>query len=102
MSTAPQLAVYEDIICRNYQATLHGAGNGTLTPPESNPCKSEAVQGELALVIGYQNTFDVVPGMRPLRYTDIRMLILWKYRSYPLATIWRALRSLGAEASLVS
>lgn len=65
MSTAPQMAVYEEIICRNYQATLHGAGNDTLIPPEANPCKSEAVQGELALVIGYQNTFDVVPGMCP-------------------------------------
>ncbi|CAI7599947.1 unnamed protein product [Penicillium glandicola] len=63
MSTAPQVAVYEDIICRNYRATLHGTGNTTLTPPESNPCKSEAVQGELALVIGYQNTFDVLPGL---------------------------------------
>ncbi|KAJ5970219.1 uncharacterized protein N7479_000137 [Penicillium vulpinum] len=63
MSTAPQMAVYEDIICRNYQATLHGAGNETLSPSEPNPCKSEAVQGELALVIGYQNTFDVIPGL---------------------------------------
>lgn len=55
MSTAPQMAVYEEIICRDYQATL--------IPPEVNPCKSDAVQGELALVIGYQNTFDVLPGM---------------------------------------
>ncbi|KAJ5131395.1 uncharacterized protein N7515_007434, partial [Penicillium bovifimosum] len=61
MSTAPQVAVYEEIICRNYQANLHKAGNETLG--DSNPCKSEAVQGELALVIGYQNTLDVLPGM---------------------------------------
>ena len=71
MSTAPQIAVYEEIICRNYQATLHGAGNDTLVPPEANPCKSEVVQGELALVIGYQNTFDVVPGMCPPGLYDI-------------------------------
>ncbi|KAJ5188076.1 Major facilitator superfamily domain general substrate transporter [Penicillium cf. griseofulvum] len=63
MSAAPQIAVYEDIICRNYQANLHGVGNDTLTPPVSNPCKSEAVQGELALVIGYQSTLDVIPGL---------------------------------------
>ncbi|KAJ5779998.1 hypothetical protein N7457_005158, partial [Penicillium paradoxum] len=63
MSAAPQLAVFEDIICRNYQADLHKAGNGTLGPPGSNPCKSEAVQGELALVIGYRETFDVLPGL---------------------------------------
>ncbi|KAJ5581546.1 hypothetical protein N7535_000166 [Penicillium sp. DV-2018c] len=63
MSTAPQVAVYEEIICRNYQANLHKTGNETLGPPGFNPCKSEAVQGELALVIGFQNTFDVLPGM---------------------------------------
>jgi hypothetical protein len=102
MSTAPKMAVYEDIICRNYQATLQGAGNGTLILPESNPCKSEAVQGELALVIGYQNTFDVVPGMCLLRYTEVRMLMLWKCRPYTLVAIWHPLGSLGAEASLVS
>lgn len=102
MSTAPQIAVYEEIICRNYQATLHGAGNDTLIPPEVNPCKSEAVQGELALVIGYQNTFDVVPGMCPLRYIDVRILIFWKCRSFTLAAIRCHGRSLGAKASCVS
>lgn len=102
MSTAPQMAVYEDIICRNYQATLHGAGNDTLIPSKPNPCKSEAVQGELALVIGYQNTFDVVPGMCLLRYSEVRMLMLWKCRPYTLVAIWYPLGSLGAEASLVS
>lgn len=71
MSTAPQIAVYEDIICRNYQDTLHRAGNETLSSPVSNPCKSEAVQGELALVIGYQSTFDVMPGRYLPRYTGL-------------------------------
>jgi hypothetical protein len=62
MSTAPQLTVFEDIICRNYKASLHRAGD---VPPPSdlNPCKSEAVQGELALVIGYKDTLDVLPGI---------------------------------------
>ncbi|CAG7963727.1 unnamed protein product [Penicillium olsonii] len=64
MSTAPQLAVFEDIICRDYKATLHRTGD-VLTPSLSgpNPCKSEAVQGELALVIGYKNTLEVLPGI---------------------------------------
>ncbi|KAJ5465588.1 hypothetical protein N7530_009375 [Penicillium desertorum] len=112
MSTAPKMAVYEDIICRNYQATLQGAGNGTLILLESNPCKSEAVQGELALVIGYQNTFDVVPGLilslpygilsdrwgrRPLLYLSllgillaeiwVRIVCLWS-SVIPLRMVW--------------
>ncbi|KAJ5284869.1 hypothetical protein N7524_000175 [Penicillium chrysogenum] len=112
MSTAPQMAVYEDIICRNYQATLHGAGNDTLIPSEPNPCKSEAVQGELALVIGYQNTFDVVPGLilslpygilsdrwgrKPLLYLSVlgillgeiwvRIVCLWS-SVIPLRMVW--------------
>ena len=61
MSTAPQTAVFEDIICRNYQADLHRTRNGTL--PDPNPCKSEAVQGELAIIIGYKDTFDTLPSM---------------------------------------
>ncbi|KAK4864022.1 hypothetical protein LT330_010232 [Penicillium expansum] len=114
MSTAPQIAVYEEIICRNYQATLHGAGNDTLIPPEVNPCKSEAVQGELALVIGYQNTFDVVPGLllslpygvmadrwgrKPLVYLSmlgillgevwVRIVCLWS-TVIPLRMVWLA------------
>ncbi|KGO74874.1 Major facilitator superfamily domain, general substrate transporter [Penicillium italicum] len=112
MSTAPQMAVYEEIICRNYQATLHGAGNDTGIPPELNPCKSEAVQGELALVIGYQDTFDVMPGLllslpygvmadrwgrKPLVYLSmlgillgeiwIRIVCLWP-TVIPLRMVW--------------
>ncbi|OQE40910.1 hypothetical protein PENCOP_c005G08128 [Penicillium coprophilum] len=112
MASAPQIAVYEDIICRNYQATLHGAGNDTLTPPGFNPCKSEVVQGELALVIGYQNTFDVVPGLvlslpygvlsdhwgrRPIIYLSmlgillgeiwVRIVCLWS-SVIPLRMVW--------------
>ncbi|KAJ9483350.1 hypothetical protein VN97_g10057 [Penicillium thymicola] len=104
MSTAPQMAVYEEIICRDYQATL--------VPPEANPCKSDAVQGELALVIGYQNTFDVLPGLilslpygvmsdrwgrRPLLYLSllgillgeiwVRIVCLWS-TVIPLRMVW--------------
>jgi hypothetical protein len=61
MSTAPQTAVFEDIICRNYEAGLNRTKNGTL--PDPNPCKSEAVQGELAIIIGYKDTFDTIPSM---------------------------------------
>lgn len=68
MSSAPQLAVFEDIICRDYKATLHRAGNlSDSSLSVSNPCKSEAVQSELALVIGYKDTLEVLPGMFFLR-----------------------------------
>jgi hypothetical protein len=102
MSAAPQIAVYEEIICRNYQASLHGVGNDTLTPPVSNPCKSEPVQGELALVTGYQSTLDVIPGMCSLPYTEVGILMLRKCRTCTRAAIWCPFRSLGAEAVLIS
>ncbi|KAG0158351.1 MFS multidrug transporter, putative [Penicillium digitatum] len=109
LSTAPQIAVYEEIICRN-QAPLHRA-NRTLIP-EANPCKAEAVQAELALVIGYQNAFDVVPGLllslpygvmadrwgrKPLVYLSmlgillgeiwVRIVCLWS-TVIPLRMVW--------------
>jgi hypothetical protein len=63
MSTAPQMAVFEDIICRDYKLTLHRTGDVAMSPSSPDPCKSEAVQGELALVIGYKDMIDVLPGM---------------------------------------
>ncbi|KAJ5333075.1 uncharacterized protein MYU51_005157 [Penicillium brevicompactum] len=113
MSNAPQLAVFEDIICRNYKETLHRTGDA-LTPSlvEGNPCKSEAVQGELALVIGYKDTFDVLPGLllslpygvlsdrygrRPFLYLGllgivlgevwVRLVCLWS-NVIPLRMVW--------------
>ncbi|CAI7565045.1 unnamed protein product [Penicillium bialowiezense] len=113
MSNAPQLAVFEDIICRNYKETLRRTGEA-LTPSliEGNPCKSEAVQGELALVIGYKDTFDVLPGLllslpygvlsdrwgrRPLLYLGllgillgevwVRLVCLWS-NVIPLRMVW--------------
>ncbi|KAJ6054656.1 hypothetical protein N7444_003754 [Penicillium canescens] len=110
MSTAPQTAVFEDIICRNYQADLHRTQNGTL--PDPNPCKSEAVQGELAIIIGYKDTFDTLPsillslpygilsdhwGRRPVLYLSllgiilsefwIRIVCLWS-TVIPLRMVW--------------
>lgn len=80
MSNAPQTAIFEEIICRDYQANLRraGAGNATLDSGisnallDSNPCKSETVQGELAIVIGYKDTFDVLPGRFVLMLTALR------------------------------
>ena len=104
MSTAPQLAVFEDIICRDYKATLHRTGD-VLTPSLSgpNPCKSEAVQGELALVIGYKNTLEVLPGMAygwRLRSREYPLTIALD-RPSALTPIWCSFRSLWTKAPLL-
>lgn len=59
MAQAPQTAIFEEIICRHHAVQSRGA-NATIDGVD--PCKSELVQGELALVLGYKDTFDVLPG----------------------------------------
>lgn len=61
LSQAPQTAVFEQIICRKHGLQSREATNATLG--EMDPCKSEAVQSEVALILGYKDTFDVLPGM---------------------------------------
>lgn len=66
MSFAPQTAIFEQIICRNQGLLSSGGGTpSTGKPPVngSDPCKSEAVQAELALVLGYKDMFEVLPGI---------------------------------------
>jgi len=57
MAQAPQTAIFEKTICRNHG--LLSQANGTTGV---DPCKSELVQGELALILGYKDTFEVLPG----------------------------------------
>ncbi|KAJ5100024.1 hypothetical protein N7532_007025 [Penicillium argentinense] len=63
LSTAPQTAIFEQIICRNYLVHSRDALNTTLPEVPGNPCKSEVVQGELAIVNGYKDTFEVIPSI---------------------------------------
>ncbi|KAJ5167488.1 uncharacterized protein N7482_006269 [Penicillium canariense] len=64
MAIAPQTAIFEQIICRNHGArSSSGAGAPSNGPSNGDPCKSEAVQGELALVLGYKDMFEVLPGI---------------------------------------
>lgn len=60
LSQAPQTAIFERIICRNYGLDSRGLVNAT---SDADPCKSEVVQSELATVLGYKDTFDVLPSM---------------------------------------
>jgi hypothetical protein len=66
LSLAPQTAIFEQIICRN-QGLLSSGAESPITgnPPVngSDPCKSEAVQAELALVLGYKDMFEVLPSI---------------------------------------
>lgn len=63
LSQAPQTAVFEQIICRDHGLQPRDALSATGHAPGGDPCKSEAVQGELALVLGYKDGLDVLPSM---------------------------------------
>lgn len=63
---APETAIFEQIICRNH-GLLSSEGEppltGNLPVDGDSPCKSEAVQAELALVLGYKAMFEVLPSI---------------------------------------
>ena len=55
-TVAPQMMIFEKIICRNYYAEWQtGAGS-------SNACKIEPVQSELATINGWWGAFETIPG----------------------------------------
>ncbi|KAJ5938157.1 MFS general substrate transporter [Penicillium verhagenii] len=60
LTIAPQTKIFENIICRNY-LTAQGEPAGTILT--DSVCKSEPVQVELALVNGWKETADIVPGI---------------------------------------
>ncbi|EED22323.1 MFS multidrug transporter, putative [Talaromyces stipitatus ATCC 10500] len=59
MAQAPQLQIFEDIICKNYMQSI----DPSLLNDTIDVCKSPAVQKELALVTGWKNTFDILPSI---------------------------------------
>ncbi|KAJ5719975.1 hypothetical protein N7493_006853 [Penicillium malachiteum] len=62
MGTAPQLAIFEDIICENYKRSLGREASHKIIEFDKNICKSEPVQSELAFISGWKNTLDALPG----------------------------------------
>ncbi|KAJ5714092.1 uncharacterized protein N7483_011273 [Penicillium malachiteum] len=62
MGTAPQLAIFENVICENYKRSLGREAPYTTVEFDNNICKSEPVQSELAFLLGWKNTLDVLPG----------------------------------------
>jgi MFS family permease len=73
MAQAPQTAIFEEIICRNHGLRSRDAA----TIDGVDPCKSELVQGELALILGWKDTFDVLPGEFGVR----------QFRVFPVLTV---------------
>ncbi|KAJ5108505.1 MFS general substrate transporter [Penicillium angulare] len=60
LTTAPQTKVFESIVCQNY---ISGLPKHEITIPTEDICKSGPVQSELALVNGWKDTSDVLPGI---------------------------------------
>ncbi|OAA44074.1 MFS transporter [Beauveria brongniartii RCEF 3172] len=56
LSLAPQLKLYESLICRRLFGRVAADDNDLI-------CKSPQVQSELALLIGWKETFDQIPGI---------------------------------------
>ncbi|RAK90678.1 MFS general substrate transporter [Aspergillus costaricaensis CBS 115574] len=56
LSYAPQISIFESIICRRFGADSH-------TVEVRGGCKSPEVQAELALVNGWKDMFDQLPGI---------------------------------------
>src|SRR5277367_236337 len=60
---APQLRVYEDIICRHYYDEIKGQGHISLSEDiDESLCKIDEIQEELAIVMGGLSVADSVPG----------------------------------------
>ena len=64
LSVAPQLQAFESIICQRLHPELFANIPGGGLPLVASPsCKSADVQGDLALLKGWMNTFDQLPGI---------------------------------------
>ncbi|OJJ45770.1 hypothetical protein ASPZODRAFT_523758 [Penicilliopsis zonata CBS 506.65] len=60
ISSTPQLEIFEEILCHNYYGS-HDGPAGTMI--DERLCKSAEVQTELALINGWKDTWDLVPGI---------------------------------------
>ena len=63
LSLAPQTQIMESIICRRFHPGLFiDLPHGQFLSDDT-PCKSVDVQGELALISGWKDTLDQIPGI---------------------------------------
>lgn len=60
LNLPPQTVIFEDIICKDYYTRNPSAAASLL---HEERCKVEAVQSQLAILQGYQETFEQLPGI---------------------------------------
>ena len=60
IAQAPQTAIFEDIICKQYYKSL-----ASVHKLNNEGCKIEPVQSDVALITGWKDTFETIPG-KPL------------------------------------
>lgn len=64
LQAAPQTKIFEEIICQRYYTNLVNNTHGDTLPfSVDEPCKVEPVQSELAVMQGYKDFFEQLPGM---------------------------------------
>ncbi|RAH45491.1 MFS transporter [Aspergillus brunneoviolaceus CBS 621.78] len=114
LAVAPQLQIYENIICQRMHPELFASAFGGLTATTQPLCKSTDVQGKLALLVGWQDTFTQLPGMilaipfglmadqvgrKPVIIISLAgflmqecaiRFICWNHTSIPLEAVWFA------------
>ena len=133
MSIPAQNVIFEQIICDQYFSTSNGTSRIPFPPKDGtsglqDPCKAVPVQSELGYVIGWKDTFEVLPsliisvpfgmladriGRRPIMFNALfwtsitevaaRIVCYWP-EVFPLRTVWyvNVLNLLGGGPSVAS
>lgn len=60
---APMMRAFEDILCRKYYESTTPLGTHITLPIPEQDCKFPAVQGELAMLKGWDAAFACIPGL---------------------------------------
>ena len=76
LNIAPQTDIFQDILCRKYYQDNEGSGR-LIALPSREMCKIEPIQSELAIINGWKDTFDQIPGrLHPLLYRGLNRAAL--------------------------
>lgn len=88
---APQLRVYEDIICRHYYDEIKGQGHIALTEDiDESLCKIDEIQEELAILVGGLSVADSVPGKAYCTQRRTFPKLIIEARPSLCLTVWRS------------
>lgn len=61
LAVAPQTKIFEQIVC----TAFYEQARGLSTDLDDERCKTEAVQSEVAFIIGWKDTLDQIPSKSP-------------------------------------